>query len=210
MADNEHVEEITVSDFHELRQNLYAIAVRHRETFEGMAVSVDGGADIFVRASEDGVPFRYVFRNPNPNSMASFHRQLLGAGYLNGRLILHEDIISDVEQEEQLHQEAAREAMAAMHRYKAEKHKEARVQKTAELKWWAAFLIPLSISTILGVITILTSVYLVPSGQDQKIRSLEQRIEGIEKHNPAVAAPRNPEEQASIEDRPTTQPVPRN
>jgi hypothetical protein len=105
--------EVPVKNYDELVGKLYEIAIKYRNSFDGMAVGHDAGADIFVAVLDKGQKQRYVFTNPNPGSMRSLWLLLNGSGYLEDSLILHEGIIRDVSEHLERRRLEAERARAA-------------------------------------------------------------------------------------------------
>ena len=87
---------IMVSSADELVGQLFRLAVQYRDTFHGVAVLFDGGGEVQVEVNVDGSPKTFQFVSKNPISMISFIRTMEGRGYLHEALILHEEIIRQV------------------------------------------------------------------------------------------------------------------
>lgn len=171
--------EIQISNYGELLEKLYEIAIKYRESFEGMAVSHDAGADIFVAVQDNGRRQRYVFRNPNPASMQSFWQSLSNNGYLNGSIILHEYIIRDVNgflEKRQSDQEQAKAAEAERQRQEAAGMTKERRESR---RWWTALLLQSGVAIAAAVITAILADYYSSRSLGSKVNSLEKDVASL-------------------------------
>ncbi len=171
--------EVQVSDYAELLEKLYEIAIKYRESFDGMAVYHDAGADIFVAVQDKGRRQRYLFRNPNPASMQSFWRSLDHGGYLNGGCILHEDIIRDMNHELRKHQLEQERQKAA----EAEQQHQAAVaiakEQRRSRRWWTALLVQSAVAILAAVITAILADYYSSRLLGSKVDSLEKDVASL-------------------------------
>ena len=163
MSEEAKVIEVPVEGFDELVAELYRIATRYRDSFDGTAIAGgDAGGEIFVVVQKGRK--RYVFKNPNPSSMRGLCRLLRDRQYLDGGIILHEKIIQEENERRQ--------------REKTEKSKERR-----EWRWrWTSLLLPCGVAIAAAVISVMLADY-------YSSRSLSGRVNQLEKKAATQAAP---------------------
>jgi len=179
MADEPEPIEVQVSNYDELIRHLYNVALQHRESFEGMAVSHSGGASIFVEVQEKGQKQRYVFSNPNPNSMRSFWLSLRDSGYLQGAIILHEDIIRDVNAllaRRRLEKESAE---ATQDEQKRQAEIVAIKERRESRRWWVSLLVQSVIAIAAAVVTAVLADYYSSRILSGKVNELEKDVSSL-------------------------------
>ena len=154
--------EVPVKDSKELVAKLYEIAINYRDSFNGMAsVGSRAGAEIFVAVQDKGQRQRYLFTNPNPDSMRSLWLSLRDGGYLQGVIILHEKIIQDENDRRQ--------------REKTEKSKERR-----EWRWrWTSLLLPCGVAIAAAVISVMLADYYSSRSLSHRVNELEKDVAAL-------------------------------
>jgi hypothetical protein len=178
--------EVPIKDYDDLVGKLYEIAVKYRDSFDGMAVCHDAGAEIFAAVQDDkGQRQRYVFTNPNPSSMRSLWRSLDGSGYLEGSLILHEGIIRDVNEyleRRRLEKESAKAAEDERRRLATT---ESAKDRREGRRWWASLLVQSGVAIAAAIITAVLADY-------YSSRSLSGRVNDVERDVASLKATTQP------------------